>query len=365
MGIRKMLTFMGVALFICLLSDCTQGPPATTSEQSKTVAARVETAKSTLLPIYSILPGTVVSADRVEIASRLTGYVQGLEVHEGQAVKQGQLLLTVDPSNVKAEIRRARAELASAKATLKDARANYERYKDLYRHRAATGQQYQQIETNYRVALGSYEAAQAALAGVRAQLKYAEVHAPFTGLVVSKLVDSGQLATPGTPLLIIEDPNHLQVQVQVGQLAFVHLKIGQKIHIQFETSDFKTRTLTGRVERLVAAANPTTHTHLVKIGIPASRGAYSGKYTLVSIPVGEQKGIVVPSEAIYNRAGITGVFVVNGEDLAQFRMVTLGEDLPQGRVILSGLFAGDRVIVSAKEPLANGVKIRVRSEGGA
>ena len=74
-------------------------------------------------------------------------------------------------------------------------------------------------------------------------------------------------------------------------------------------------------------------------------------------------GIVVPESAIHYRAGITGVFVVDAQDLAQFRMVTLGEALPQGRTVLSGLFAGDRLILSPGEGLANGVKIQAQVEG--
>ena len=85
---------------------------------------------------------------------------------------------------------------------------------------------------------------------------------------------------------------------------------------------------------------------------------------LVSIPVGEQEGIVVPPGAIHTRAGITGVFVVTEEGLAQYRMVTLGKMTPQGRVVLSGLFSGGRVIVSAKGALTNGAKILAEPESG-
>lgn len=316
------------------------------------------------MPVYTVLPGTVVSADRVEIASRLTGYVHGLEVHEGQKVKQGQLLLTVDPTGVEAQIRQAEAELAKAEANLINTRTNYERYKKLYRERAATGQQYQDIETAYKVAQEAQQAAQAALAGARSQLKYAEVHAPFDGLVVSKLVDNGQLATPGAPLLVLENPSHLQVQVQMTEQAFLHVEIGRQIQVELEGSDYSMQTISGTVERLVAAADPVTHTHLAKIGLPPDSGAYSGEYAVVSIPIAEHEGIIVPSIAIHNRAGITGVFVVDAQNRARFSMVTLGKHLPTGTVVLSGLFPGDRVVVSAEGSLVNGVEIRAQKEGG-
>lgn len=362
---QKLGVFLVITLFAGILTGCSQGPGNTAAGQGQVVTAKVTTLKLSPLTIHAVVPGTVISAERIEVSSRLTGYVHELNVHEGETVTKDQLLLKVDPAGVKARIRQAQGELAKAKAALADARANYKRYQDLYRHQATTGQRYQAIQTRYQVAMGSYRAAEAALASVRTQLKYAEVHAPFTGLIVSKLVDNGQLATPGTPLLILEDPNHLQVRMQVNEQVFAHLKLGQQIPVRFTGPGFKTHTVTGSIERLVAAANPVTHTHLVKIGLPAKSGVSSGEYGLVSIPVGTQQGIVVPKQAIHDRAGLMGAFVVDAKGRAQFRMVTLGGQLPHGQVVLSGLFAGDRLIVSAQQPLINGMRIRAQAGGGA
>jgi len=305
----------------------------------------------------------VVSADRVEVGSRLSGYVHNLEVHEGQSVKKDQLLFAVDPTGVKSEIRGARAQLDKAQAGLTDAETNYKRYKQLYQEHSATRKQYEAVEREWKVAQGNYQAAQAALVNARAQLKYAEVRSPLDGLIVAKMVDEGQLVSPGTPLLILEDPDHLQVQIQVPEQVFTLLTLGRKVDIRFEGPDYKTHRVIGPVERLVAAADPVTHTHLVKIGLPVRSGANSGEYCLVDIPVGEQEAFVVPEGAVYNRAGLSGVFTVNADDQAQFRMVTPGRQVEQGIVILSGLFPGDRIILSAEGSLYNGVKIRPRPVG--
>lgn len=362
--IRKMRFLLVTVVSTCLLAACSQSPSEKTPVQGQIVKARVETIKSAQLPVYAVLPGTVVSTDRVEVASRLSGYVYNLEVHEGQSVKKGQLLFAVDPTDVKAQIQQAMAGLDKANAGLADARQNYERYKNLYQQQSATRQQYEQYEKGYKVALGSYQAAEAALATARSQLKYAEVRAPFDGLVVSKLLDNGQLTAPGNPALVLENPHHLQVQFQADEQAFACLKLGQEMPVEFEGPNFQMHTLTGSVERLVAAANPITHTHLVKLGLPADNTLWSGAYVLVSVPVGEQETIIVPSGTIHERAGITGVFVVTEEGLAQFRMVTLGKQVSQGRVVLSGLFPGERVVVSAKGALTNGAKIQADLESG-
>lgn len=358
----KLRRLFAVTALVGLLGGCGQGPPAPAPTQGKGIPARVESLQAVQLPVVAVQPGTVVSADRVEVSSRLSGYIYDLDVHEGQHVKKDQLLFAIDPTSVKEQIRQVTAELAKAKAALDEARDNYERYKNLYREQSATLANYQQAERNYKVAQGGYQAAQAALAAARTQLKYAEVRAPFDALVVSKLADNGQLSSPGTPVLVLENPNHLQVQVQVDEQTFAHLALGQQISIQVEGKDLTPRSVTGRVERMVAAADPATHTHLVKIRLPADSGASSGQFVLVRIPVGQHEGIVVPQQALHKRAGITGVFVVDADGRAQFRMVTPGEKLPQGRAILSGLFPGDRLILSAQGALANGVKIQPQPE---
>lgn len=353
-----------IAVLIFLLGGCGPGPSEAIHEKGEVVKARIETVEPAPLTECAVLPGTVVSAERIEVSSRLTGYVCDLSVHEGQSVQKDQLLFAVDPTDVKAEIRQAKAGLAKAKAALADARDNYERYGNLYRQQAATKQQYEEYEKGYKVALGNYQAAEAELATARSQLKYAEVRAPFDGLVVSKRVYNGQLTTPGNPVLVLENPHHLQVQVQVDEQAFAHLRLGQELSVRFEGANLKMQSLTGLAERLVAAANPITHTHLVKVGLPAHSAAWSGAYALVSIPIGKKRAIIVPPAAIHTRAGLTGVFVVTEAGRAQFRMVTMGELVPQGRVVLSGLISGDRVIVSAERPLANGMKIQVEQETG-
>ena len=360
--IQRMKAIVLVAL-LGLTAGCHQEvveghPPA-----AKPVEARTAVIESVQLPIYAVFPGTVISRQRVEVSSRLSGYVYNLKVHEGESVKRGQILFDVDPTGTRAEVRRAQAGLAKAKAALTGARENYKRYNNLYRHQAATQEVYQQMETAYNVAQGEYEAAKAALAAARTQLKYAEVRSPFDALVVAKQVDNGQLAAPGTPVLVLEDPQHLEVAVQVSDRAFVHLSPGQAVQIDFEGQDGRMRKVTGRADRLVAAADPATHTHLVKIGLPDRDGLFSGQYALVNVRVGNQPGVVVPTPSVYKRAGITGVFVVDARGRARFRMVTPGKRMPQGTVILSGLFPGDRLILAAKGHLANGVEIRVRSEG--
>jgi RND family efflux transporter MFP subunit len=342
-----------------LLGGCGHSsPPEQAQANTGEVAAKVETVQQQALPIYATFPGSVVSADQVQVASRLTGYVRKLYVHEGQTVKKGQLLLSLDPTDVKGGIEQARAAVSKAEAALADAKANYERYQALYQQHAVPEQRFQQIDMAYKVAQGNYAAARAALNTARSQLTYADVRAPFAGNVVGKFIDAGQLTTPGQPLLTLQSSGHMQVQLQVDSRAFDHLRLDQKVSVTFDGTDFKRHTVDGVVERLVNAADPMTHSHTVKIGLADSSGAASGAYARVRVSLGEQPGIVVPLSAVQRRAGIQGVFVVGKDGAAEFRMVQLGESMAGGVVVLAGLVPGDRVVLSAQGDLYNGIKIK-------
>nr|MDA3970330.1 efflux RND transporter periplasmic adaptor subunit [Desulfobulbaceae bacterium] len=315
--------------------------------------------------IHATFPGVVIAANEIQVASRMMGYVRKLPVHEGQKVKKGELLLSLDPSEVRGGIDQAKAALLKAESVLAEAKSNHERFQALYEQKAVPEQQFQQVEMGYQVAKGNYAAATAALQQAHSQLTYVEVRAPFTGTIVAKFIDIGQLAAPGRPLLTLQSSGLLQVQVQVNQQAFVQLQVGQSIPVTLDRSNFELRTVTAMVARLVDAADPMTHTHTVKLSLPEDSGANSGDYARVSIKVGLQQGIVVPRSAVQRRAGIDGVFVVDAAGRAAFRMVRLGEQNDSGVVILAGLVADDQVIIRAEGKLSNGVKVQPTQGNGA
>jgi membrane fusion protein, multidrug efflux system len=324
------------------------------------VTAEVITVNPELLPVYATFPGMVTSTNEVQVASRLMGYVRKLLVHEGQKVKKGDLLLSLDANDVEGGIAQAKAALGKAKSVLADAEANYQRFLALYQQQAVPEQQFQQVEMGYRVAQGNVDAAQAGLQQAQSQLKYVDVRAPFAGTVVAKFIDVGQLAAPGNPLLTLQSSGVQQVQVQVSQLAFEQLRLEQRIPVTLDDGDFNQRQVEGTVARLVSAADPMTHSHSIKLNLPEESKAGSGDFVRVRIQLEKRMGIVVPQSAVQRRAGIDGVFVLDENGLAAFRMIRLGERREAGIVVLAGLVAGDRVVVSAEGELNNGVKVHMR-----
>lgn len=329
-----------------------------------TVSAQVEVVKPQPIKVYAAYPGTVMPTEYVQVASRMSGYVQNIRVHEGESVKKGELLLKVNPTEVAVGVSQAKAQVDKAKAALATAKENYKRFKNLYAEQAIPKQRFEQVELAYTAAKNDYKAAQAGLRKARNQVSYADVRAPFDGVIFSKKVSNGQLVGPGQVLMVFYNPGQLEVDVQVDDLAYYQLKLGEHVPVQFSGPNRELQHTQATVQTMVVASDPHTHTHTVKLLLPTSSKVDGGAYARVMIPVQTQQAIVIPRTAVQERAGITGVFVVGPDNNAVFRMVTLGEHRGDNVVVLSGLSGGDRLILKAKGDLYNGTQIEA-SKGDA
>ncbi|MCL7743787.1 efflux RND transporter periplasmic adaptor subunit [Guyparkeria hydrothermalis] len=315
----------------------------------------------------ALFPGTVMASDRSPIASRMMGYVREINVREGETVDKDQVLLTIDQSDVTSQIRQAEAALAKARSGLANARSNYERFKRLYEENAVPKQQFEQMRTAYEVAQGDYRAAQAAVEQAESQVSYAQIRAPFAGTIVQRMADPGQLATPGQPLLMLMGSGDREIQVEVDDQAFAKLDEGDRIEVGYRSTDGTAASFDGEVLRLVGAADPITRTHTVKISVPADVPLSPGNYVTVNVVLDQKPAITVPASALHDRAGMQGVFVLDDDDRARFRLVRIGQQRGDEVVVLAGLRDGDRVVVRAADHLSNGVKVtrNANSKGGA
>ncbi|HEX6549365.1 MAG TPA: efflux RND transporter periplasmic adaptor subunit [Gammaproteobacteria bacterium] len=310
-------------------------------------------------PVYATVPGTVVSLKRAEISSRLTGYVRSVEVQAGDRVRAGQHLLSIDSSDVRGNLQQAQAGLNQAQAVYDEADINYKRYTTLFPQGAVSRMQLDAAERQYTTAKAQLESAQAALKMANNEVGYADVQAPFAGVVVEKLVDPGDLATPGKPLLVVEDERALEIQSYVPDDVYGALHVGQKVPFSAGSTAY-----TGVLKSVVAAADAQTHTHLIRLSIPAGSALTSGLYVRVHVPIGEQDAVRIPASALVVRAGISGVFVVNADGHAQFRLVRAGNTDDDQVGIQSGLASGERIVSKPGAEIDNGTLI-AKTDGSA
>jgi RND family efflux transporter MFP subunit len=185
-------------------------------------------------------------------------------------------------------------------------------------------------------------------------MRYATVTSPINGVVTMKLASEGDIAAPGHPVVMVENIASLQVQTSVSEAVFKTLKPGQKVPVQIDGFDTPVQAT---VARLTPAADPMTHTHAVKLDV-AAPGLKSGAFARVLFPTGQAMMLAVPQAAVLNRAGIAGVFVVDAQGTARYRMVRTGR-VENGQVeILSGLNPGERVVTGNADAVNNGDRVQ-------
>ena len=343
---------LAIALAVVLFAGCARHETPPQAAAPRVVDARTAKLSAPDSTLRTLLSGVVVSSHQVQVASRLMGYIRSVDVHEGQHVKAGQLLLQIDPTDIQGQVAQARAGLAQAQANLVDAQTDYQRFGRLYRADAVTRQQWDGIQLRYKVAQQQVAAARAGYDTAASQMRYARVSSPIDGVVVQKMASAGDLAAPGRPLLVVEGEGRLQVQVQVPAEVFQRLRVGEPVPVYAGA-----RELTGTLAEAVPVADPLSHTHAVKIDLPASAGLASGSFVRAGFALGSAPQLRVPAAALVERAGMHGVFVVDSDGIAHFRLVRTGEAAGDMVDVQAGLEPGDTVVTSYLDRISNGVKV--------
>ncbi|WP_018293617.1 efflux RND transporter periplasmic adaptor subunit [Mariprofundus ferrooxydans] len=328
-------------LALVSLSGCTDESQQSETKAPVEVSAHTMTLAATALPVHYHTSGAVSSDHKVSISSRLSGYIRSIKLREGDRVKSGQLLFDVDPVN-------ARQAYAQAKADLADAESDMKRYRSLLAEHAVSQQQYDKVRLRYVVA-------QSRVVQAENQLQYAEVRSPVNGIVVEKHASSGDLATPGQPLLVLEDPSSLLVETYVSEqfVATIHENDAVRIFIPGLA-----KTIDGHIRQIVKSADRLSHQFLVKVALSAESGAYPGMFAEVNFSVGERQAIVVPGKALLNRSGLSGIYVMDKQGLAHYRQLRTGEQTDKGIEVLAGLEAGDVIAWRDDGALRSGVRIK-------
>jgi len=316
-------TIKGIALTFTLLLMPNLSGAANIDNRSDTVILT-----PIAVPVHYITTGTVTSDHKVAIGSRLSGYIRDLKVREGERVSKNQLLFRIDPVDV-------RQQLAQSEANLSNAHADLRRFQSLLDHKAINRQQFDQVQLRFDVAKSKVKQA-------RNQLNYAVVRAPLDGVVVQKRQHNGDLATPGTPVLMVENTLNMTVNTQVSEQFVAQIHIGD--HPLVRMTGFA-QPLTATVRQVVAAADSRSHQFLVKLTLATDRRVRAGAFAEIIFVTGTRQVMALPTAAIIHRHGLDGVYWVDTNHIVHWRLVRLGAQLDDGRVeIAAGLNAAAQVV---------------------
>jgi RND family efflux transporter MFP subunit len=316
---------------------------------------------------YIEISGTTKAKTVSKVASRIMGTVTTVRVKEGDAVKEGDILITIDERELRETLRLAEAALSEALNNMEAARQRRElaektfaRYKSLYDEKAISLQEMDEITAQRNVARQQWlalsaaaERARANVAQAKVTLSYARITSPVSGIVSNKRVEEGSLVLPGQRLLDIEDTKSFEVEFYVDEnlAPIVHTGMGIKVILPSINA-----TAEGVVTEIVPSIDPQTRTFLVKASIDETR-LKTGMYAKVLLPSGRRWALVVPPDSIVRRGQLTGVFVEDAGRRLTFRLIRTGKNYKDGVEVISGLKDGERIVVKGTERAIDGAYI--------
>lgn len=310
----------------------------------------------TEVPVTYSVPGSVVSDGRINVSSRVVGFIQQLDVREGQKVSRGDLLVRIDPSDIDEAIRQAEAGVRASREDIDDARADVEKYSKLAVTGAIAAETLRKAKVRVDVAQASLDKAQSALAAARAQKGYAAITSPMDGVVVAVTRRTGEMATAGTPLLTVESREVLLFKAFVAESKLS--EINPKATVQVRIDTLKGKVFQGPVRGIVPSGDDITRRYEINVILPADPALVPGMFGRADFVFGARMALLVPRAAIVRRGGLDGVFVLDGNS-ARFRWLRTGKEIDEAVEVNAGLAAGETVLVGATDTLRDGATVNV------
>jgi len=321
--------------------------------------------------------GVVEARTTAIITARLMAPVRQVRVAPGEHVRQGQVLIVLDSHDLAASARSARfaalaaeqgaaaaaSERDAAEARLVLARASHERVANLAAKRSATTQELDDAiaalrsaeagaataAARVRQSAAAVDSAKGASDAASTTESFATITAPFDGTVTEKMVEPGNMASPGTPLLRLEDTREFRLNVRVDESLGGRIQNGDRVPVVLGNDD---EPVSGTVVEVSRSVDSDARAFLVKIALPVARGVRSGEFGKAQFRGVARRALFVPSGAVIRRGQLTTVFVVDN-GVARVRLVTLS-----GTEVLAGLTDQEAVIVSPPSGVTDGRRVR-------
>jgi RND family efflux transporter MFP subunit len=377
-----MLKTLPLVSLAILLAGCADLPRDTQATGSQT-PVRVQTvaAMNEAWPLLYEATGTVRARTSTVIAARVMGYVREVSAQTGYRVRAGQVLVTLDTRDLESGTRRASAALetarqaipeadsavVAAKASLDLEQATFRRMQELYQKKSISDHEFDEASARLKSGQAGFEMARARRTQLDAKLAqageevraaevtrgYADVVAPFAGIVTARSVEPGTLAVPGGPLFTLEREGAYRLEALIEESHLGAIRGGQAVAI---TLDGFPKTLDARVSEIVPAVEAASRSYIVKIDLPELRALRAGVFGRARFTVGERALTAIPAGAVSERGQLQSVMVADN-GIARTRLITAGQKNADHVEVLSGLNPGEKVIFPVPAAVTDGTRV--------
>lgn len=330
---------MAVALTLCSCGGKKAQKGAAAVKEEQLPAVKVVDAKSEIVPIDEKYSVTLQAYAINNIAPQSGGRITSIKAEVGDFVQKGQVLAQMD-----------KAQLEQAELQLNNLKSEYDRAKALYEKGGVSKSDFETIELQYKVANTTYENL----------LTNTILKSPLNGVVSARNYDEGDMYTMSAPLYVVQQINPIKALVAVSEKNYSLLKKG--IEVEFTPEALNGKTYVGKVTRIHPTVDATTHTIVAEVTIDNPKFELRpGMYSSARVIFSQGDAIVVPDTAVLKQqgSGVRTVYVLKADGTVELRIVEVGRHIGSEYVILSGVQAGEKVVVSGQSLLRSGIKVEV------
>ncbi len=238
---------------------------------------------------------------------------------------------------------------------------------------SASRQEYDEVSARFRqaeAALGQAQSmveasrfriqqAEAAVAGAGVNEKDSRLIAPFDGVISAKLADSGSLASPGTPILKLESTDVFRVDIIIPESFIQSIALSQPVSVSIPSAG--SRVFEGTVRAISPAADASSRSFMVQVALPFDPTIRSGMFSRVTLARGNQEKLLIPASALIHQGQLTGIFLLDADWIARFRILRTGRTSGAMVEALSGIRPGDRYVVVPPPDMVDGLRVEVPS----
>ncbi len=358
----KKYTLLSIVLTASLLmASCGNDTKQTEVDNTPAVQVQVNKVSENSNSPFLSVSGKIQSVNNADLSTRMMGFVKKVPVKVGDKVKKGQLLVSINNTDLQAKSAQVNAGITEATVAFNNAEKDYTRFKNLFADNSASQKELDDMTARYEMAKARLEAAKQMKNEVNAQYAYTNITAPFAGIITAKNVEEGDMANPGQPLISLETPGNFEVMAMVPETEISQITQDVEVDVLIKSIH---KTLKGKVSEISTSAKNTGGQYLVKISLEKTDAKIlSGMFASVQFPVEKKSSVemvLIPTEAIVHNGQLSGVYTVSTSNTALLRWLRLGRTFGDQVEVLSGLSQDETYILSADGKLYNGAKITIQ-----